>query len=235
MTAWNVGTVVAGNDAGTAGRGGTAMSKVTIIGAGNMGRGIGTRLAGEQHQVQILAPTPEHATSLAGELGNGATGGSADGPIEGEVVVLATPYDGALDFVAQRGADLTGKVVVDITNPVDWATFDRLVTPDGSSAAQEIAAKLPQNVPVVKAFNTTFAGTLASGEVSGQSLDVLVASDDEEAKRTVSELVESSGLRAVDAGPLRRAQQLEHLGFLHMALQDKLGSGFGSAVKFVTP
>ncbi|MGH3477327.1 MAG: NADPH-dependent F420 reductase [Nocardioidaceae bacterium] len=211
------------------------MAKVTIIGAGNMGRGIGARLAGEKNQVQVLAPTPEHATGLADELGDGATGGGVDDPIEGEVVVLAAPYDGALDFVSKRGQDLTGKVVVDITNPVDMASFDRLATPPDSSAAQEIAARLPEGVPVVKAFNTTFAGTLTSGEVSGQQLDVLIAADDEEAKRKVSELVESGGMRAIDAGPLRRAQQLEHLGFLHMALQDKLGSGYGSAVKFVTP
>jgi 8-hydroxy-5-deazaflavin:NADPH oxidoreductase len=211
------------------------MSKVTIVGAGNMGRGIGSRLAGDKNQVQVLAPTVEHATDLAAELGNGATAGGVDDPIEGEVVVLATPYDGALEFVSRRGDDLTGKVVVDITNPVDWASFDRLVTPPDSSAAQEIAARLPEGVPVVKAFNTTFAGTLASGEVSGQQLDVLIASDDEEAKRKVTQLVESAGMRPVDAGPLRRAQQLEHLGFLHMALQDSLASGYGSAVKFVSP
>jgi NADPH-dependent F420 reductase len=210
------------------------MAKVTIVGAGNMGRGIGTRLAGG-NVLQVLAPTVEHASSLASELGSGATGGGVDDVIEGDVVVLATPYDGALDFVARRRADLSGKVVVDITNPVDWASFDRLVTPFDSSAAQEIAARLPENTPVVKAFNTTFAGTLSSGGVAGQELDVLVAGDDQDAKATVIQLVESAGMRAVDAGPLRRAQQLEHLGFLHMALQESLGSGYGSALKFITP
>lgn len=211
------------------------MAKVTIVGAGNMGRAIGARLAGQENRLQVLAPTAEHATSLADELGNGVTGGGIDDNVDGEVVVLATPYDGALDFVAKRGSDLTGKVVVDITNPVDWASFDRLVTPSDSSAAQEIAAKLPQGVPVVKAFNTTFAGTLSSGEVAGQELDVLIAGDDQDAKEKVIRLVESAGLRAVDAGPLRRAQQLEHLGFLHMALQESLGSEYGSALKIVTP
>ncbi|WP_442914463.1 NADPH-dependent F420 reductase [Kribbella sp. NBC_01484] len=147
-----------------------------------MGRGIGTRLAGEKNQLHILAPTVDHATTLAAELGSGATGGGTDDAIDGKIVVLATPYDGALDFVAKRGGDLTGRVVVDITNPADWASFDRLVIPSDSSAAQEIAARLPDGVPVVKAFNTTFAGTLASGEVAGQQLDVLVAADDQDAK-----------------------------------------------------
>jgi len=214
------------------------MTKVTIIGTGNMGRGIGTRLVAGGHQVQVLAPDADHATKLAAELGAGgasATGGGVAEPITGEVVVLATPYEGALEFAQRRGGDLNGKVLVDITNPVDWASFDRLVTPADSSAAQEIAKRLPAGVPVVKAFNTTFAGTLVAGGVANETLDVLVAGDDADAKAVVADLVESGGMRAVDAGPLRRAQQLEHLGFLHMALQDKLGSGYGSAVKFVTP
>jgi hypothetical protein len=64
---------------------------------------------------------------------------------------------------------------------------------------------------VVKAFNTTFAGTLVAGEVSGQPLDVLIAGDDNNAKQKVSQLVSDGGLRPVDVGPLHRAQQLEQL------------------------
>jgi NADPH-dependent F420 reductase len=214
------------------------MSKVTIVGAGNMGRGIGARLVAGGHEVQLLAPTLEHATALAEELGSMGgivSSGDAEAEITGDVVVLATPYEAAVDFARRRGGDLGGRVIVDITNPVDFATFDRLVTPPDSSAAQEIRRVLPQGVPVVKAFNTTFAGTLVAGSVAGQSLDVLIAGDEPEAKTKVATLVESSGMRAVDAGPLARSQQLEHLGFLHMALQDQLGSGYGSTVKFITP
>jgi 8-hydroxy-5-deazaflavin:NADPH oxidoreductase len=214
------------------------MTKITIIGAGNMGRGIGTRLVSGGHAVQILAPTTEHAQALAQELGsNGsaARAGGMDEEIEGEVVILATPYDAALELAQSRGSEVNGKIVVDVTNPVDTRTFDGLVTPADSSAAQEIARRLPAGVPVVKAFNTTFAGTLATGKVADQDLDVLVAGDDEDAKTVVATLVETSGMRPINAGPLRRAQQLEHLGFLHMALQDNLGAGYRSTVKFITP
>jgi 8-hydroxy-5-deazaflavin:NADPH oxidoreductase len=209
------------------------MTTATIIGAGNMGRGIATRFQAAGAEIQILAPTATHATQLATELGGSARGGDAADAYSGEVVVLAVPYDAALRIAEARGGDLDGKVVVDITNPVDWATFDGLVTPPDSSAAEQIAARLPAGARVVKAFNTTFAGTLVMGEVSGQPLDVLVAGDDAEAKATVSQLVRDGGMRAVDAGPLRRAQQLEALGFLHMSLQESLGTGWGSAVKFL--
>jgi NADPH-dependent F420 reductase len=215
------------------------MTTVTIIGAGNMGRGIGTRLVAGGHDVQILAPTPEHASALAQELGakNGAAAkaGAIGEEIEGQVVILATPFPAAVEFAQSRGNDLAGRVVVDITNPVNMQTFDGLVVPPDSSAAEEIAKQLPPGVPVVKAFNTTFASTLAAGNVADQDLDVLVAGDDEDAKTVVATLVETSGMRPIDAGPLRRAQQLEHLGFLHMTLQNNLGTGFGSAVKFVSP
>lgn len=86
---------------------------------------------------------------------------------------------------------------------------------------------------MVKAFNTTFAGTLVDGEVAGQPLDVFIAGDDADAKETVAELARG-GLNPIDVGPLRRARELERLGFLHMALQDGLGTGYGSAVKVIS-
>jgi NADPH-dependent F420 reductase len=213
------------------------VANVTIIGAGNMARGIGARLLAAKTDVQILAPKAEDASALADELrtdGASVTGAAVCEPMTGDVVVLAVPYDAALEIAGSRRDELAGKIVVDITNPVDWASFDRLVTPPESSAAEEIAGRLGGG-RVVKAFNTTFAGTLVEGEVTGQPLDVLIAGDDEDAKAQLANVVEASGLRAVDVGPLRRARQLEHLGFLHMALQDSLGSEYGSAVKFVTP
>jgi NADPH-dependent F420 reductase len=205
--------------------------KVTIIGAGNMGRGIGTRLVAGGNEVQVVDRDPEEARALAAELGDAATASSPGDEITGEVVVLALYYGSVPEAVEQYREQLAGKVVVDITNPVELSTFDGLATPPGTSAAEEIAGLLPEGTPVVKAFNTTFAGTLAAGEAAGQQLDVLIAGDDEEAKGKVSALAEAGGLRPIDVGPLRRAQQLEQLGFLHMSLQEPLGAGFGSTVK----
>jgi NADPH-dependent F420 reductase len=205
--------------------------KVTIIGAGNMGRGIGTRLVAGGNEVQLVDRDPEEARALAAELGDAATASSPGDEITGEVVVLALYYGSVPEAVEQYREQLAGKVVVDITNPVELSTFDGLATPPGTSAAEEIAGLLPEGTPVVKAFNTTFAGTLAAGEAGGQQLDVLIAGDDEEAKGKVAALAEAGGLRPIDVGPLRRAQQLEQLGFLHMSLQEPLGAGFGSTVK----
>jgi 8-hydroxy-5-deazaflavin:NADPH oxidoreductase len=212
---------------------------VTIIGAGNMGRGIGTRLVQGGNAVTILDNDPEDAKRLADELnaqatdGGSAVGGAAEDSVSGDVVVLAVWFPAAQEVLERRGDELDGKVVVDISNPVDVDSFDGLVTPDDSSAAEELAKQLSDGAKLVKAFNTTFAGTLVEGEVNGQPLDVFVASDHDDAKETVSDLVRGAGLNPIDAGPLRRARELERLGFLHMALQDGLGTGYGSAVKIV--
>jgi 8-hydroxy-5-deazaflavin:NADPH oxidoreductase len=201
--------------------------KVTIIGTGNMARGIGTRVRAGGNDVELIGRDPEKAKALADEIG----GSVGDSPT-GEAVVLAIPYGAVGDVVSAHGGALQGKVVVDITNPVDWGTF-QLITPGDGSAGEEIAKLVPSGTPVVKAFNTIFAGTLVAGEVAGQKLDVLLAGDDADAKAKVASFSDAGGLRALDVGPLSRARQLENLAYLHMGAQEPLGSGFGSAIKLV--
>ena len=205
------------------------MTSITIIGAGNMARGIATRALAGGHGVQILARDTAKAAALAGSL-PGAVAGSIDHAISGDLVVLALPYGAALAVAAELRDALNGKVVVDITNPVDFTTFDAMVTPDDSSGAQEIAKVIPA-ARVVKAFNTTFAGTLVAGQVAGQKLDIFVAGDDVDAKTAVRAFIDSAGMRAFDAGPLKRAHQLEGIGFLHMAMQSVLGNTWSTTIK----
>jgi|SRR4051812_8925794 NADPH-dependent F420 reductase len=203
--------------------------QITIVGTGNMARGIATRALAGGHDVSIVGTERSKAESLAGELGGSASAADAPG---GDVVVLAVPYAAASDVIAAHRDSLGGAVIVDITNPVDFSTFQPLSL-DAGSAAQEIAGAAPDGAKVVKAFNTTFAGTLVEGSVGGQPLDVFIAGDDDGAKATVKQLVEDGGMRAVDTGPLARARELEALGYLHMAIQEPLGTGFGSGVKVV--
>ncbi|HET6867474.1 MAG TPA: NADPH-dependent F420 reductase [Solirubrobacteraceae bacterium] len=202
---------------------------ITIIGTGNMSRGIASRALAGGHSVTLLGHEAGKAEALAGELSGDVRAGTVGDALAGDIIVLAIPYGAIDDVVGQYGDQLSGKTVVDITNPVDFSSFTPLSVEAGSAAA-EIARKAP-GAKVVKAFNTTFAGTLVAGDVAGQPLDVFIASDDEAAKANVRELVESGGMRPVDAGALARAHELEALGYLHMAVQNGLGTGFGSAVK----
>ena len=190
------------------------MTDVTIFGRGNMG----TAIAG------VLTKGGATVTHI----------GSADTAttVTGDIVVLAVPHTAVDAIIAAYGDQLAGKTVVDITNPLDFATFDSLVVPDDSSKAAEIAAQLP-SATVLKAFNTNFAATLASGQVGdAQPTTVLVAGDDATAKQALSDLVVAGGLRALDAGSLKRARELEAIGFLQLtaAVGEQIGWTGGFAV-----
>jgi len=211
---------------------------LTIIGSGKMARGIATRALAGGHTVTLIGHEAGKAEGLATELQSTAQGrgsvqaASPGAAIDGDVVVLAVPYAAAASVVEQYGNQLGGKIIVDITNPVDFSTMSPAVAA-GTSGAEEIAKAAPAGAKIVKAFNTTFAGTLVAGQVAGQPLDVFIAGDDADAKAAVNQLITGGGLRAVDAGPLQRARQLEALGLLHMVVQFTLNTGFSTAVKII--
>ena len=206
---------------------------ITLIGTGNMARGLGSRVLAGGHALTVVGKDAQRAEAVAADIGGqGAVGTVVAGdPIEGDVVVLAVYYPDAREAVEQYADQLAGKVVVDITNPVN-ETFDGLVVPPDGSATDELAGLAP-DARFVKAFNTTFAGPLTQGEVAGQTLDVLIAGDDDDAKARVAALARDGGLNPIDVGPQARARELEATGLLHMAVQNTLGSGFASALKIV--
>ncbi|WP_353808924.1 NADPH-dependent F420 reductase [Agromyces sp. SYSU T00194] len=187
------------------------MTTVSIIGNGNMGTAIGGIVADGGADVQYLSR-------------EGAS-------IDGDIVVLAVPYPEVAGIIERHGAALAGKTVVDITNPLDFTTFDSLVVPADSSAAAEIQAALPGST-VLKAFNTNFAATLVSKTVGDAPTTVLVAGDDADAKQSLASVLEAGGVRVVDAGALSRARELESLGFLQLtlAVNERIGWTEGFAV-----
>ena len=189
------------------------MAHISIIGTGTMGQAIAA-----------VAGRGGHTVSLLGQA-------DLDTPL-GDVVVLAVPYPAIPDVVDTRAASLAGRIVVDITNPLNFETFDSLTVAADGSATAEIAAALPDS-RVLKAFNTTFAATLAAGTVGSLPTTVLIAGDDADAKSEVAGIVTSGGLKAVDAGSLARARELEAIGFLQITLAagEKISwtGGFGVA------
>jgi predicted dinucleotide-binding enzyme len=209
--------------------------RVTIVGTGAMARGIALRALAGGHHVSFVGTHLSKAQELTDELTGMGPVRAAD-EVDGDLAVLAVPFTEAPQVVRQHADELDGVVVVDVTNPVDISVLEPLgpefVDPAGSGA-ETIAAAAPLGTLVVKAFNTTFAGTLVAGQVAGQPLDVFVAGDDPDAKAPVIRLVEDGGMRAIDAGRLARARELEALGYLHMAVQATLGTAFASAVKLL--
>jgi predicted dinucleotide-binding enzyme len=194
------------------------MTSISIIGAGNMGTAIAAIATKGGASVQLLAQDAEKTAAAAATLGASVVSGVSGDALTGDIVVLALPYPAVAGVLAQYQGRLDGKIVVDITNPLDFATFDSLVVPADGSAAQVIAETVP-GARVLKAFNTTFAATLATGGVNGVApTTVLVAGDDASAKEALISVLVAGGVLAVDAGTLKRARELEALGFLQLTL-----------------
>ena len=219
---------------------------VTIVGAGRLAEGVAVRALSGGHRLRVVDSEPGKADTLAASLSaRGTRNGSAEASLlslsvanvgeaiaGADVVVLALPYPEGRAVAREQGAALSGVTVVDTCNPVDFSTFDSLLTSPGVSAAEEIAAANP-GARVVKAFNTTFASALVAGWVGGLPLDVFLAGDDAYAKAQVARLVSDGGMRPVDTGPLRRARELEAFQLLHMTLQGPLGLDWASAIKLL--
>ncbi len=189
------------------------MSSISIIGLGTMAGALADRALAGGNAVEIIGRDRAKAGEVAAALGGGATVGTFGTTPAGDLVVLAVPYAGAVPVVARYGDALAGKVVIDISN-TSTADATGLVTPDGSSGAQEIAKAAPASAHVVKAFNTVFGHVMAQGG----PLDVLFAGDDARAKASVSVFIESLGLRPLDAGGLEMARWLEGAGVLMISL-----------------
>ncbi len=189
------------------------MSSISIIGTGNMASTIGALAVAGGNTVEVVGRDQFKAAELAKTLGGSVTTGEFGAVPAGDMVIVALGYANVVPVVAQYGNALSGKVIVDLCNPVNSAG-DGLAIPDGTSIAQNVAAAAPASASVVKAFNTTFGAVLAKG----QPLDVFIAGDDERAKAGVAEFVESLKLRPLDVGGLTMAHYLEGTGLVMIGL-----------------
>ncbi|HWJ52625.1 MAG TPA: NAD(P)-binding domain-containing protein [Propionibacteriaceae bacterium] len=190
------------------------MASFTIFGDGNMGTAIADVLT-------TGGATVDHIT----------TADQGAGIVTGDIVILAVPYPALQEIVRAYGDQLAGKTVVDITNPVNFETFDSLTVPADSSATAELAAALPLS-KVLKAFNTTFATALATKTLGPNPTTVLIAGDDAAAKAELATALTAGGIEALDVGSLRRARELEAIGFqqVSLAVTEKLSWTGGFAL-----
>ena len=200
---------------------------VLVIGAGNMGSAFVKQLVTAGHQVAVTARNAEKAQAVAAANPGARAVASSNAASQADVIVLATAYGDAVSALKSVG-DLRGKVVIDITNPLT-ADYMGLTIGHSTSAAEEIAKAIPE-AKVVKAFNTVFAQVLAEGANFGKGnvVPAYFAGDDATAKTTVSALIESTGFKAVDAGPLKNARYLEAVAGLNIYFG--YGAGKGTSI-----
>lgn len=201
------------------------MTSISIVGSGKMGSAIANIAALAGADIQIVnrsaKPTKDHPDAQYAALGDDLTG---------DLVVLAVPYGAYPNILKHYRDRLGGKVVIDITNTIDFTTYEQPEALVGTSTALELAKQLPEGVAVLKAFNANLADTLITRTNGTTATTVLFAGDDAEGKIALADILKAAGLRAIDVGPLQRSRQLEAIGFLQMVLassgKTRFESGF---------
>ena len=176
---------------------------IGILGTGRMGTGLARGWIKAGHQVTFGSRDPGLNRASADGIG-AEIGGYADAIHNAEAVVIGVPYGAALGVIAPLRDLLKEKIVIDITNPMDNL-------PAEGSGAQATAAAIGPGARVIPAFKATFHGTLGEpiDPATGMARDVFFCGDDSEAKEVVASLIEDLGFRAVDCGPLSRANLLD--------------------------
>ncbi|MET0931932.1 MAG: NAD(P)-binding domain-containing protein [Aeromicrobium sp.] len=200
------------------------MTTISIIGSGNMAAAIGTRATKHGHTIELMSRDTVKAQALADRIGDGATVGTFGARPVGDIVVVAVLYANAVDVVTHYGDALAGKILVDITNPFN-ADVTGLVTTEGHSLSQQIAAAAPGSAHVVKALNTILHGVLAADS----HIDAFFAGGDAGSRATVAAFLESLGFRPRDAGGLHMTYALEWASVLLVGLAGN-GAGFDLAL-----
>jgi 8-hydroxy-5-deazaflavin:NADPH oxidoreductase len=184
---------------------------VAIIGTGNVGSALGSSIRRAGHEVVFAARNAEKAREIAGRLGAHAAESPSKAARDADVIILAVPFPALPDVAHELARPAAGKVIIDVTNPMGQ-------TDDGRSAAEQLAERLP-GARVVKAFNTLFGSFQAEPDLLDTRVDALFATDDDEARDKVAELIRSLGLRPIDVGGLEAARQMEAMAWLNIQLQ----------------
>lgn len=190
---------------------------VAIIGTGDMGDSLGPRFAELGYAVVFGSryPDGEKAQGVAHLTGSGArVTTQRDAAQAGEIVILAVPWP-AMETVAQNLGSLDGKIVIDISMPMEAGDDGYLVSLVETSSAEMIQQWNP-GARVVKAFATLGSYVVDDPGVVGGPVSVPIASDDREAKERVANIIVAMGLDPLDAGPLRMAREIEALQRLYM-------------------
>jgi NADPH-dependent F420 reductase len=195
----------------------STLGTIAVLGGtGKEGSGLALRWAQSGASVIIGSRQLEKAQRVANEL-NTQLGREAilglhnrDAATQGEIIVLTVPYEAHLTTLANVREALQGKVLVDVTVPLDPGNVRRVRMPPAGSATQEAQAFLGDGVRVVAAFQNISASHLKDLQQPVEC-DVLVCGNDREAKGLAIRLAEMAGMRGLDAGPIENAAVVEGL------------------------
>jgi 8-hydroxy-5-deazaflavin:NADPH oxidoreductase len=190
--------------------------KIGIVGSGNVGATLGRRLAEAGHTVVFGTRRPESSEmrELA-KIRGARVATNAEAAQASEAIILATPWAATEDALGGLG-DLTGKILLDCTNPLK-PNLDGLEV-GGATSAAEMVAQWATGARVVKIFNTIGYNIMANPAFPAGRATLFYCGDDAAAKKSAHDLAAQLGFDPIDAGPLTRARLLEPFALLWISL-----------------
>jgi NADPH-dependent F420 reductase len=202
---------------------------IAIVGAaGRMGTAIAKALAKGPDRLLLCTSDEGQGRKLAKAITEAcpaadveAAGCATNASWEADIILLAVPYSAEKAIAAQIREVANQKIVVSISNPLNEARYG-LLTPPGSSAAEELQDLLPHS-KIVKAFNTGFAAAFDRPVIDSRQVDSFICGNDPEALERVAALVRTAGLNPVVAGPLALSRTTEGLALLLIQLTVRHG------------
>lgn len=207
---------------------------IGIIGAGDVGATMGKSWARKGHQIMFgvrNTQSPKVSSLLKISNANIKVGTVSEAVSFAEVIILAVPWSAVKEIIASAG-DLTGKILVDPTNPLT-SDMKGMVTEPFTSAAEEIAKLAPKS-KVVKAFNTVGIKVLNNMIFGTNKADVFICGSDLKSRNAVKKLATDLGFQVVDVGPLSNARLIEQLALLWIELAYRQEMGPNIAFKLLT-
>jgi 8-hydroxy-5-deazaflavin:NADPH oxidoreductase len=200
---------------------------IAIIGAtGHMGSAIAKSLAKGNYRLLLFAHDQAKVQELIDEIKStnvdadlDSMGCPFDASWEADIIIPAVNYQVEKEVAERIKEVATQKIVISISNPLN-EQYDGLITSANTSAAEELQQYLPDS-KVVKAFNTVFAADFTQTVIDGKLVDVLIAGNDEESVRAVSDVVADAGFNPVVAGALSTSRTLENMTALLIQLNMK--------------
>lgn len=199
--------------------------KIAVIGAGNVGATLGKRFAEVGNEVFFGVRNP---SEFAGKDLGGKVGTNAEASKDAEIIVLSVPYDAVAAAIKSCG-EISGKIVVDATNPLGMTEHGLNLTLGFETSGGEILQEIVPQAKVVKCFNTTGFGNMAKPNNSM----MFACGNNKEATDKVAKLASDIGFDAMNIGDLSKARLLEPLAMLwiHLAFNSELKRDFSFSIQ----
>jgi NADPH-dependent F420 reductase len=197
---------------------------IAIIGAtGNMGSAISKSLAKGSYRLLLKGNKKKELDALVNDIRSVNPNADVEAAVcpteaswEADIIILAVPYNAEKDIAPKIREVANRKIVISIANPLN-ENFNGLVTSPDTSAAEELQKLLPDST-IIKAFNTSFAADFSTPVIDGKQVDAFIAGNDEEALKTVTEVVATAGFNPIVAGELSVSRTLENMQLLLIQL-----------------